>query len=212
MNLPNKISIFRICCMPVMVALFLAPIPKGIGLFLAFAVYVIGSFSDTADGIIARKYNLITDFGKFIDQIADKILSTSALILMLFSWVIPWTWVSVLVVTIIVSRDIIISGVRQVAASKGMVIAADKIGKLKSVVLDTGVGVLMFYVALCAVLKKGPKTIFAGNTTIEFISYIGIALVLLGTVLALVSCVNYIIKAAPVIKENKEDEKNSENV
>ena len=148
MNLPNKLSIFRICCMPVMVALFLIPIPNGIGLFIAFAVFVIGSFTDTADGIIARKYNLITDFGKFIDQIADKILSTAALILISFSGVIPWVWVSVLILIIIVSRDIIISGVRQIVAAKGTVMAADKIGKLKSLFLDVGVGVLLFYCGL----------------------------------------------------------------
>lgn len=202
MNLPNKISIFRICCMPVMVLLFLLPIPHGIGMFCALGVYVIGSFSDTVDGIIARKYNLITDFGKFIDQIADKVLSTSALILVILCGAIKWTWLSVLILVIIIARDIIISGVRQVAANKGVVIAADKIGKLKSVVLDTGVGILMFYAALCAVLKNGANTIVSGKTTIEFVSYIGIALVCLGTVLALVSCINYIVKAKPVLSSS----------
>lgn len=209
MNLPNKISIFRICCMPVMVALFLAPIPHGIGMFLALAVYVVGSFSDMVDGYIARKYNLITDFGKFMDQIADKILSTAALILVMFSGAVPWGWVSALVLIVIVSRDIIISGVRQVAAAKGMVIAADKIGKLKSLVLDTGVGILIFYCALISVLKNGSAT-RVGSTTVQFVSYIGIAFVLLGTVLAVASCVNYIIKAIPVLKENS-DAKDTKN-
>lgn len=212
MNLPNKISIFRICCMPVMVAMFLAPIPMGIGYFVALFVYIVGSFSDTVDGIIARKYNLITDFGKFIDQIADKVLSTAGLILVTFSFAIPWTWLSIITLIIIISRDIIISGVRQVAAKNGTVIAADKIGKLKSVVLDTGVGILLFYVGLCSVFKNGEKTIFAGNTTIEFISYIGISLVCLGTLLALISCVNYIIKSSSILKSDKsENEKNSQN-
>ena len=190
MNLPNKLSIFRICCMPVMVALFLIPIPNGIGLFIAFAVFVIGSFTDTADGIIARKYNLITDFGKFIDQIADKILSTAALILISFSGVIPWVWVSVLILIIIVSRDIIISGVRQIVAAKGTVMAADKIGKLKSLFLDVGVGVLLFYCGLCAALKSGADTVVSGNVTIKVSSYIGSALVLIGTMLDLSSSIN----------------------
>ena len=189
MNLPNKISIFRICCMPVMVLLFFLPIPYGIGIFTALFVYAIGSLSDAVDGIIARKYNLITDFGKFIDQIADKALSTAALICALFSGVIVWGWACAIVLIIIVTRDTIVGGVRQVAANKGVVIAAGWTGKIKSNFIDVGVGIMMFYAGLCAVLKDGAKTIVSGNTTIEFVVYIGFASVCVGAVLSLVSCI-----------------------
>jgi len=197
MNLPNKISIFRMCCMPVMVLLFFLPIPYGIGVFCALAVYVVGSLSDFVDGHIARKYNLITDFGKFIDQIADKALSTAALIMVLFSGVIEWNWACAIVLIIIVSRDVIVGGVRQVAANKGVVIAAGWTGKIKSNFIDVGVGILITFVGLCRVLKDS-------GTSIKFISYIGFSGVVIGAVLSLVSCIEYIIKALPFLKETND--------
>ena len=199
MNLPNKISIFRMCCMPVMVLLFFLPIPYGIGIFCALAVYAIGSASDAVDGHIARKYNLITDFGKFIDQIADKALSTAALIMVLFAGVVEWNWACAIVLIVIVSRDVIVGVVRQVAANKGVVIAAGWTGKIKSNFIDVGVGILIFYTGLCKVLSN------AGS--IKFVSYIGFAGVVVGAVLSLISCVEYILKAAPLLKEN--NDKNS---
>ena len=200
MNLPNKISIFRMCCMPVMVLLFFLPIPFGIGIFCALFVYVIGSISDAVDGHIARKYNLITDFGKFIDQIADKALSTAALIMVLFAGVVSWNWACALVLIIIVSRDVIVGGVRQVAANKGVVIAAGWTGKIKSNFIDVGVGILITYVGLTKVLKDC-------GASIKFISYIGFASVVVGAVLSLISCIEYILKAAPLLKEK--DDKNA---
>ena len=197
MNLPNKISIFRMCCMPVMVLLFFLPIPYGIGVFSALFVYVIGSISDAVDGHIARKYNLITDFGKFIDQIADKALSTAALIMVLFSGVIEWNWACAIVLIVIVSRDVIVGGVRQVAANKGVVIAAGWTGKIKSNFIDVGVGILILFVGLCNVLKDS-------GASIKFISYIGFSSVVVGAVLSLVSCIEYILKAAPLLSDKND--------
>ncbi|MBO4570096.1 MAG: CDP-alcohol phosphatidyltransferase family protein, partial [Clostridia bacterium] len=109
MNLPNKLTISRIICTPLLILFYMLPIPYGIGKFLALAIYIIACVTDFLDGKIARKYNLITDFGKFSDQIADKFVTTSALILVLFSNVTYW-WLEVLIVLVVVLRDILISG------------------------------------------------------------------------------------------------------
>ena len=131
-NVPNILTMVRIFCTPVVVALFLLNIPNGIGVLIALGVYVLACFTDFLDGYIARKYNLITDFGKFMDQIADKALTTSAMILVLLATNVTMNWLAVLMVLIVVLRDTLISGIRMVAANKGIVIAADIFGKVKS--------------------------------------------------------------------------------
>ena len=77
MNVPNTLTMIRIFCTPLMILMFLLPIPKGIGVFIALGIYVLACITDWLDGYIARKYNMITDFGKFMDQIADKFITTT---------------------------------------------------------------------------------------------------------------------------------------
>lgn len=127
MNLPNKLTIFRIALVPVF--LIILYIDNGATNWVAFAIFCVASATDALDGYIARKYNLITDFGKFMDPLADKLLVCSALIALtdlgrIFGWI----------VIIIIAREFIISGFRLVAAGKGKVIAAGKWGKIKTVV------------------------------------------------------------------------------
>ena len=135
MNVPNALTMFRIFCTPIMVLLFLLPIPNGVGVFVALGIYVLACFTDLLDGKIARKYNLITDFGKFMDQIADKFITTTAMILVLFEGV-TWKWLAIVMLLVVVLRDILIGGIRMVAANKNFVIAADIYGKVKSLFLD----------------------------------------------------------------------------
>ena len=127
-NVPNYLTMARIACTPLIILMYLLPIKSGIGVFVALGLYVVGCFTDFLDGKIARKYNLITDFGKFMDQIADKFITTTAMILVLFSN-ITYGWLAVLMLLIVVLRDILISGIRMVAANKNVVIAADIYGK-----------------------------------------------------------------------------------
>lgn len=198
LNLPNKISLFRFVCTPIMIVMFLVAIPKGIGVFIALAIYLLGSFSDLLDGYIARKLNIVTDFGKFIDAIADKFLQTSAIILVIFSNVIEPSWVGVLILLILILRDIEISGIRMISASKGVVIAADKIGKIKSFFIDAGTVLLMFYIGLVQNSSLGDS----GSlwfVPLNYIQVLGFAVLLVGTVLSLISCVNYTINAWPII-------------
>lgn len=205
-NVPNILTMARIFCTPLIVILFLLPIPYGIGIYSALAIYVVGCFTDLIDGKIARKYGLVTDFGKFMDQIADKFITTTAMILVLFAGVTN-AWAAPLLLIVVVLRDILISGIRMVAANKNIVIAADIYGKVKSLFLDVANMVLMLYVALRATVSE--------NIT-EIVRYIGLALMIVGVALAIISAVNYGLNAIKSFssknaKNEEKDEKLDEN-
>lgn len=127
MNLPNKLTILRMILVPFFVVfLLLSPNHTGFN-WIALVIFIAASLTDMADGKIARKYNLITDFGKFADPLADKILTISGMICLIDLGRIP-SWI----VIIIVAREFIISGFRLIAAEKGVVIAANYWGKFKT--------------------------------------------------------------------------------
>lgn len=128
MNLPNKITIFRVCMIPIFLVFMLVPsIPQG--RYIAAAIFILAALSDLLDGYIARKHNLVTNFGKFMDPLADKLLVSSALICLVELSLLP-AWI----VIVIIAREFIISGFRLIASDKGVVIAAGWWGKLKTVV------------------------------------------------------------------------------
>ena len=132
MNLPNKLTMLRICMIPFFVLFELAFPGQEWAKWLAFVIFVAASLTDKADGYIARKYNMITNFGKFMDPLADKLLVCSAMICFVQKQQMP-AWI----VIVIVSREFIISGFRLIAAEAGKVIAAGIWGKLKTVVQMT---------------------------------------------------------------------------
>ena len=187
MNVPNTLTMIRIFCTPLMILMFLLPIPKGIGIFIALGIYVLACITDFLDGYIARKYNLITDFGKFMDQIADKFITTTAMFLVLFGNIaVASNWLAILMFLIVILRDILISGIRMVAANKNVVIAADIFGKVKSFFLDLASMVVLLYIGLTKV------------ATCDFLRYIkvfGLSLMIVGVALTIVSCVNYTVQA-----------------
>ncbi len=199
MNVPNILTMARIFCTPIIVLMFLLPIPDGIGVYVALGIYILGCLTDLLDGKIARKYNLITDFGKFMDQIADKFITTTAMILVLFAGV-TYEWLAVLMLLVVVLRDILISGIRMVAANKNFVIPADMFGKVKSFFLDVSNVILILYIALRATLD---------NKFVEYVRVFGLAIMVVGVVLSIVSCVNYSVKAIKVL--TAETEKKEEN-
>lgn len=128
MNLANKLTLLRVALIPFMLlALYL--LPKPINIYVGVAIFIIASVTDFIDGYIARSRNLITDFGKFMDPLADKLLVAAALVYMTEAGMIP-SWVTI----IIISREFIVSGIRLVAASNGTVLAASMWGKIKTVV------------------------------------------------------------------------------
>ncbi len=126
MNLPNKLTIFRVVLIPFFVLFLLLDI-TAYDKWIALAIFIIASFTDFLDGHIARKYHLVTNFGKFMDPLADKLLVCSALICLIELDRIP-SWI----VIVIIAREFIISGFRLVASDNGVVIAASYWGKFKT--------------------------------------------------------------------------------
>ena len=179
MNLPNKLTILRVIMIPFFVAALLYDGGANQNMrYVAAALFIIGSLTDMLDGKIARKYNLVTNFGKFMDPLADKLLVCSALICMIELRELP-AWM----VIIIISREFIISGFRLVASDNGVVIAASYWGKFKTTFQMIGVVLLIFNIPALSTL-----------TTI--IVWIALAL-------TVISLVDYIVKNAGVLTEGK---------
>lgn len=176
MNLPNKLTILRILMIPFFIACFY--IPTDYNLYIAAAVFVLAYITDAVDGHLARKNKQVTDFGKLMDPIADKLLSASALIMLcaVDDMVHP------IAVIVILSREFLISGLRLVSADKGVVIAASKWGKLKTISQ-----------AVCI-----PAVMLAHAVNESFsLSYLITAanvLVWISVALALISGLDYIVK------------------
>ena len=179
MNLPNKLTILRVIMIPFFVAALLYDGGANQNMrYVAAALFIIASLTDMLDGKIARKYNLVTNFGKFMDPLADKLLVCSALICMIELRELP-AWM----VIIIISREFIISGFRLVASDSGVVIAASYWGKFKTTFQMIGVVLLIFNIPVLSTL-----------TTI--IVWIALAL-------TVISLVDYIVKNAGVLTEGK---------
>ena len=156
MNLPNKITMSRIFLSIFIIVLLLFPIdamgivmPKifvnetivvDIKYIIAGVLFIVASLTDFLDGYIARKYNLITDFGKIIDAIADNILVNPILIILAASG-----FISPIIPVIIIARDSVVNSIKMIAGSKGQVVAAIKMGKLKTASLMVGITLTLFY-------------------------------------------------------------------
>ena len=192
MNLPNKLTILRIILIPVFVAVyFINAIPYNY--LIAAVVFVVAAFTDFLDGYIARKYNLVTNLGKFLDPIADKVLVAAALIVML---VVPDGGAAILpayssiFVAVILARELIISGFRMVAAAKGTVLAADKAGKIKTFTQDIAITVLL----VGAEFQAGVYTAM---------NIVGLIILGLATLLTIISGTEAIVKNRSVLKDEK---------
>ncbi|MBE7076468.1 MAG: CDP-diacylglycerol--glycerol-3-phosphate 3-phosphatidyltransferase [Clostridiales bacterium] len=195
MNLPNKLTIMRMILIPFMMFFYLADfIPHGIGKIVAIVIFVVAALTDMLDGKIARKYNLVTNFGKFLDPIADKILTTSAFLLVLADGTLPHPW-GVIIVTIIIAREFMVSALRLLAVNKGIVLAADIWGKCKTMVqmIALPMCILLSYIYTC-----GFNVPNALELTMEIIAY---TLIGAATVLTVISGVNYLVKNKDCLKD-----------
>ena len=159
MNLPNKITLARIAMIPAFVVLYyVTAIPHNF--LYAAIVFALAAFTDFLDGYIARKYNMVTDFGKFLDPIADKVLVLTAFMLMLTGvggGILPAISGGV-GVSIIIAREMLVASFRMVAASKNVVIAADKLGKIKTFTQDFAIHFLQPY---CVILQDAHKSLMS---------------------------------------------------
>lgn len=180
MNLPNKLTIFRVILIPFFVFFLLAPYFESYGNYIAVAIFIVASITDFLDGKIARKYNLVTNFGKFMDPLADKLLVCSALICLIQLELIP-AWV----VIIIIAREFIISGFRLIASDNGVVIAASYWGKFKTAFQMLTVIVLILNI---------PNKVFI---------ILGTVLIYISLALTVISLIDYIAKNKDVLKDQK---------
>ncbi len=177
MNLPNKLTVLRVLMIPFFVVFMLWDIAGTADKWIALALFVIASLTDLLDGKIARKYNLVTNFGKFMDPLADKLLVSAAMICLVEMGRLP-AWV----VIVIISREFIISGFRLIASDNGIVIAASYWGKFKTV----------FQMVMIIVLICDLGSFF---TILEQI------LIWVSLILTVVSLIDYIAKNVNVLKD-----------
>jgi CDP-diacylglycerol--glycerol-3-phosphate 3-phosphatidyltransferase len=180
MNLPNKLTILRVILIPFfLVSLYLGNSGFGFCKWIALGIFIAASLTDMLDGKIARKYNLVTNFGKFMDPLADKLLVCSALIALSdMNKIAGW------IVIIIIAREFIISGYRLIAAEKGIVIAAGIWGKIKTAVT------MVMLCFLIADLKFTPIVIFT-----QIMIYASL-------ILTIVSLIDYLVTNKGVLSDN----------
>lgn len=201
MNLPNKITIVRICMIPVFVLMFfLDSVPFHYG--IAAIIFLVAALTDALDGYLARKLNLITNLGKFLDPIADKVLVSVAMILLIalknelfvhFSGAQTAIYITTTVsACVILARELIISAFRQIAASNGVVLAADKLGKFKTVAQDAALFVLLL------------ATDVVGMVGVV-LAWIGFGLFMMATVLTVWSGIAYVVNNGNVLTDKVEE-------
>lgn len=197
MNLPNKISLTRICMIPVFVLVFFLDFPFHYG--VSAILFAVAACTDFVDGYIARSRGLVTNLGKFLDPIADKVLVSTAMLVLLtmqfslfalFGNVSTTVYVVFTICTcVIMARELIISAFRQIAAVNGVVMAADKLGKYKAAFQDVSIFVLLL------------ATDIIGTAGVV-LAWIGLGLFALATVLTVWSGISYVIKNKKVLKDN----------
>lgn len=170
MNTPNKLTVLRILLVPVFFAVAYFERGKDVYVY-ATTIFLIASFTDFLDGYLARKYNLVTDFGKFMDPLADKVLVAASMI-----WLVQIGRLESFLVVIIVAREYSISILRAIAAGQGIVIAAGKAGKVKTVtqmigtvllLLNHPLGLPIMYIAVLATLYSGFEYIYNSRELIK---------------------------------------------
>ena len=177
MNLPNKLTMLRVFMIPFFIVFLLIPVTP-YDKWIALAIFILASLTDLLDGKIARKYHLVTNFGKFMDPLADKLLVCAALICLIELNKIP-AWM----VIIIIAREFIISGFRLVASDNGVVIAASYWGKFKTT---------FQMVAVCLLIAD-----------VEALSLVTQIVLWIAVILTVVSLVDYLVKNKDVMKVKK---------
>lgn len=196
MNLANKLTIIRVILVPI----FLLCMSTNIipyGTLIATIIFILASITDKLDGYIARSRNQITNFGKFMDPLADKLLVTAALITLTGMGVIP-AWI----VVIIIAREFAVSGLRSIAAAEGHVIAASNWGKIKTVFQMIAI-ILFMIVANIATTPFIADIINSNSIFIGFFTYVPDIVLYIALIITIISGVDYFIKNKSVINTDK---------
>ena len=193
-NLPTKITIARLALIPLIIAAYCLQSLEVWVCAITGALFTLAGWTDFFDGYIARKYNMVTDLGKFLDPIADKILVIAGLAFVVdgrYFDVIGIPYVAMICCVIIIAREFIIGLLRQIAALKSFVIAADKMGKLKTVVTLSALTTLLF----------SPLHVV--------LTWIGFVELIIATLLTVISGVHYIYKNRAMFEEDREENINA---
>lgn len=199
MNLPNKITVARMLLIPIMIIvpyLGLNNILFGsvtIGSFITLIIFLIASFTDFLDGYLARKNNLVTTFGKFLDPIADKLLVLSALIMLVEEGIIPG-WIPI----IIAAREFIVSGIRMLAAGDGKVIAASWYGKVKTV--SQMIAISLAFLSTNTFMQFTSVEMGTGALILNILMSLAIVIAVLTTIL---SGIDYFMKSKDIVLKSK---------
>lgn len=199
MNLPNKITVARMLLIPIMIIvpyLGLNNILFGsvtIGSFITLIIFLIASFTDFLDGYLARKNNLVTTFGKFLDPIADKLLVLSALIMLVEEGIIPG-WIPI----IIAAREFIVSGIRMLAAGDGKVIAASWYGKVKTV--SQMIAISLAFLSTNTFMQFTSVEMGTGALILNILMSLAMVIAVLTTIL---SGIDYFMKSKDIVLKSK---------
>ena len=203
MNTPNKLSLLRIILVPFMMFFFLATFMDPWGKFVAVALFIVAALTDMLDGKIARKTGQVTDLGKLLDPIADKLLYNIGFLLIVCSGVIPFYPCGIIAFAILLFRDFIIDGLRQIAATKGVVIQAFWSGKIKAVLQD--IHIPMFMVLAATRMFEGDFW----NIFNTILMYVAFAVLVAATIVTIWSACDYIFRSKDIVFANaKNQEKN----
>lgn len=196
MNLPNKLTLARVIMVPFFVAVLLLVPQYFFFKWIALAIFIVASLTDLLDGYLARKYHLVTNFGKFMDPLADKLLVCSALIGLSSLHVIP-AWITIT----IIAREFIISGFRLIAAEKGVVIAASMWGKWKTTFQMVMICVQMMVMDYYLIMDGGIAVETGLRAFYNVMVIIGNVTMYIALILTVVSLVDYLIKNKDILKD-----------
>lgn len=198
MNIPNRITFFRIILIPFMMIVPLFNIKAtflGISVqnLIILAIFLLASFTDFLDGYLARKNNEVTNFGKFLDPIADKLLVLTALIMLVETGIIP-AWIPI----IVIAREFLVSGIRMLAAGSGTVIAASMLGKIKTVSQMVAISL--------ALIEVNPFMCFLGGTLTSFSLILNVLMsiaMIISVIATIYSGVDYFVKSKDLVLKTK---------
>lgn len=194
MNLPTKITVARLVLIPIFILSYCLQSVWKYAFIFTWLIFMVASLTDYVDGHLARKYNLVTNLGKFLDPIADKVLVVAGLFVIVDGGYLPIAYLAMICSVLIMARELIIGLFRQMAALRNFVLAADKLGKIKTASTMFGMSFILF----------SPPTMSSQYVVFKVFSWIGTVIFVFATVMTIVSGLNYILKNKAILAETKE--------
>lgn len=194
MNLPTKITVARLVLIPIFILSYCLQSVWKYAFIFTWLIFMVASLTDYVDGHLARKYNLVTNLGKFLDPIADKVLVVAGLFVIVDGGYLPIAYLAMICSVLIMARELIIGLFRQMAALRNFVLAADKLGKIKTASTMFGMSFILF----------SPPAMSSQYVVFKVFSWIGTVIFVFATVMTIVSGLNYILKNKAILAETKE--------